>query len=66
MPLLEGERLVGRIDPKLHRGEGRLEVRSVRWETGVRPTRRRLAALDAAVGRLAALAGAGRWELPAI
>jgi uncharacterized protein YcaQ len=65
MPLLEGERLVGRIDPKLHRGEDRLEVRSVRWEPGVRPTRRRLAALDAAVGRLAALVGASRWELPA-
>jgi len=64
MPLLEGERLVGRIDPKLHRGEDRLEVRSVRWEPGVRPTRRRQAALDAAVGRLAALVGAGRWELP--
>ena len=65
MPLLEGERLVGRIDPKLHRNEGRLEVRSVRWEPGVRPTRRRRAALEAAVGRLAALVGAGRCELPA-
>jgi len=65
MPLLEGERLVGRIDPKLHRAADRLEVRSVRWEPGVRPNRRRVAALDAAVGRLAALVGAGRWELPA-
>jgi uncharacterized protein YcaQ len=65
MPLLEGERLVGRIDPKLHRAADRLEVRSVRWEAGVRPSRRRRAALDAAVGRLAALVGAGRWELPA-
>ncbi len=64
MPLLEGERLVGRIDPKLHRGEGRLEVRSVRWEAGVRPARRRRQALETAVGRLATLAGAGRWELP--
>jgi uncharacterized protein YcaQ len=65
MPVLEGERLVGRIDPKLHREAGRLEVRSVAWEPGVRPTRRRLAALDTAVGRLAALTGASRWELPA-
>jgi uncharacterized protein len=65
MPMLEGERLVGRIDPKLHRAAERLEVRSVRWEPGVRPSRRRLAALDAAVGRLAALAGARSWELPA-
>ena len=65
MPLLEGERLVGRIDPKLHRAADRLEVRSVRWEPGVRPSRRRRAALDAAVGRLAALVGANSWELPA-
>jgi uncharacterized protein len=65
MPVLEGERLVARIDPKLHRSAGLLEVRSVTWEPGVRPTRRRLAALDTAVGRLAKLAGASRWELPA-
>jgi uncharacterized protein YcaQ len=65
MPLLEGERLVGRIDPKLHRAAGRLEVRSVRWEPGVRPTRRRQQALAAAVARLAAQIGADRYDLPA-
>jgi uncharacterized protein YcaQ len=65
MPVLEGDRLVARIDPKLHRAAGLLEVRSVTWEPGVRPTLRRLAALDTAVGRLANLAGANRWELPA-
>lgn len=64
MPLLEGDRLVGRIDPKLHRDRDRLEVRSVGWEPGVRTTRRRLAALEAAVARLASLVGAGSWELP--
>jgi uncharacterized protein len=64
MPLLEGDRLVGRIDPKLHRDRDRLEVRSVRWEPGVRPARRRLAGLEAAVARLASLVGAGSWELP--
>lgn len=65
MPMLEGERLVGRIDPKLHRDADRLEVRSVRWEPGVQPGRRRVAALDAAVGRLATQVGASRWTLPA-
>jgi uncharacterized protein YcaQ len=64
MPLLEGERLVGRIDPKLHRDRDRLEVRSVLWEPGVRATRRRLAALEVTVARLASLVGAGSWELP--
>lgn len=65
MPVLEGDRLVARIDPKLHRSAGLLEVRTVTWEPGARPTRRRLAALDTAVGRLAKLAGASRWQLPA-
>jgi uncharacterized protein YcaQ len=65
MPMLEGDRLVGRIDPKLDRGLGRIEVRSVRWEPWVRSSKRRAAALDAAVGRLAALVGAGGWTLPA-
>ncbi len=64
MPLLEGDRLVGRIDPKLHRDAGRLEVRAVWWEPGTRPSRRRRQALDAAVGRLAAQLGASRWDLP--
>jgi uncharacterized protein YcaQ len=65
MPVLEGDRLVARIDPKLHRSAGLLAVRAVTWEAGIRPTRRRLAALDAAVGRLAKAVGASRWELPA-
>jgi uncharacterized protein len=64
MPILEGEHLVGRIDPKLHRQSQRLEVRSVRWEAGIRPSRRRLAALDTAVGRLATRLGATAWDLP--
>jgi uncharacterized protein YcaQ len=64
MPVLQGDRLVGRIDPKLHRETGRLEVRTVWWEPGSRPSRRRLAALEAAVGRLAAQVGASRWDLP--
>ncbi|HLX08221.1 MAG TPA: crosslink repair DNA glycosylase YcaQ family protein [Thermoanaerobaculia bacterium] len=61
MPLLEGERLVGRLDPKLHRAEGRLEIRAVSWEPGVRPTRRRRQALEAAVARLAAQVGAAEY-----
>jgi uncharacterized protein YcaQ len=64
MPVLQGDRLVGRIDPKLHRETDRLEVRTVWWEPGSRPSRRRLAALEAAVGRLAAQVGASRWDLP--
>jgi hypothetical protein len=58
LPILEGDRLVGRLDPKLHRDRGELEVRGLWWEPGVRPTKARLRALDAALGAFAAWAGA--------
>jgi uncharacterized protein YcaQ len=60
MPLLQGERLVGRINPKHHRERGELAIDGVWWEKGVKPTRARKAALDAALDRLARFVGAGR------
>ncbi len=39
LPLLEGDRFVGRIDPKLHRDRSVLEVKSVYWEPAFQPTR---------------------------
>jgi len=65
LPLLEGERLVGRLDPKHRRDDGVLEIRQVWWEPGVRLSKGRGAALEAAVERLAKLVGAERWEMPA-
>ena len=65
LPILEGERLVGRLDPKLDRGAGLLTVRAVWWEPGVKPGKGRTAALETAVARLARFVGAERWELPA-
>lgn len=64
LPVLEGDRLVGRLDPKFHREQGLLEVRGLWWEPSVKPTRRRRAALDAAVQHLAAFIGAKqiRWS----
>jgi hypothetical protein len=58
LPLLERDRLVGRIEPKLDRDAGVLVVRGPWWERGVRPTRARRAALDDALARLAAMVGA--------
>lgn len=63
LPILEGERLVGRLDPKLRRDEGVLEIRQVWWEPGVRESKGRLAALEAAVERLARLTGAATFQL---
>lgn len=56
LPILEGDRLVGRLDPRLRRDQGVLEVRGVWWEKGIRATRARKAALQEAVERLAAFA----------
>jgi hypothetical protein len=63
LPLLEGERLIGRLDPKLRRDEGVLEIRQLWWEPGVRLSKGRRMALEAAVERLAKLVGAERWEM---
>ena len=65
LPVLEGDRLVGRIDPKFRRDEGVLHVRRVFWETGARPTRARLKGLEEAADRLARFLGAERVEWPA-
>lgn len=64
LPILEGERLVGRLDPKLHRGEGLLEVKGLWWEPGVKETKGRRAALEAALDRLAGFVGAERFTVP--
>ncbi|HEX7181378.1 MAG TPA: crosslink repair DNA glycosylase YcaQ family protein [Thermoanaerobaculia bacterium] len=64
LPILEGERLIGRLDPKLLREESLLDVRKIWWETGVRESKGRKIALEAAVERLARLVGAERWALP--
>jgi hypothetical protein len=65
LPILEGERLIGRLDPKLHRDRGLLEVRGLWWEPKVKETKGRRAALEAALDRLARLVGAEAWSLPA-
>lgn len=64
LPILEGDRFVGRLDPKLHRDRQTLEVRSLHWEPGVRPTAARRRALDDALGVLARRVGATTIDLP--
>ena len=58
LPILEGARLVGRLDAKTHRDRGLLEVKGLWWEPGVKATRARMRALDEALQRLAGLVGA--------
>ena len=57
LPILRGDRLVGRIDPVLDRKAGVLRVNSVHWEPGVKPV-----PVDKALRELARFVGAGSIE----
>ena len=61
-PVLEGDKLVGRIDVKAFRDAGALRVKAFWPEAGVRLTKARRAKLEAELGRLAAFAGCERVE----
>ncbi len=64
MPILDGERLVGRIDSKYEREESALRVNAVWWEPGVRATKAQKRRLLEALERSAALCGAKRVDTP--
>jgi uncharacterized protein YcaQ len=61
-PVLEGDRLVGRIDAKAYRDAGALRVRAFWPEAGVRLTKERRAKLEAELDRLAVFSGCERVE----
>lgn len=63
LPVLEGERVVARLEPKLDRERGVLEVSRVWWEPGVRATKTKRAELGRALDAYAAFAGAERWSV---
>jgi uncharacterized protein YcaQ len=64
MPILHDGRLVGRLDPKLHRDRRELEIRSIRLEPGVRRDRRLTRELGQAIGDLAGFLGADEVAAP--
>ena len=62
-PLLEGDRLIGRIDMKADRRKGSLDVRRLWLEPGVKPSAGRLEKLAAELDRVARFAGVERVEM---
>ncbi|HJV89251.1 MAG TPA: crosslink repair DNA glycosylase YcaQ family protein, partial [Holophagaceae bacterium] len=58
LPILEGGRLIGRLDPKLHRDRGELEIKGLWWEAGVKATKARKKLLREALEALAGWMGA--------
>lgn len=63
-PLLEGDRLVGRVDMKAHRDSDRLHIRAVWPESKVRWGKARCRAFESEVDRITQLAGVSKvtWE----
>ena len=61
-PVLEGDRLVGRIDVKAFRDPGSLRVKAFWPEAGVKLTKGRQEQLEAELDRLAGFAGCERVE----
>jgi uncharacterized protein YcaQ len=57
LPILRGDRLIGRIDPVLDRKAGVLKVNSVHWEAGAKPV-----SLQKPLRSLATFIGAGSIE----
>ncbi|HTO53657.1 MAG TPA: crosslink repair DNA glycosylase YcaQ family protein [Myxococcota bacterium] len=65
LPILEGERFVGRLDPRHDRERAAVVVEGLWWERGVRVTAARKRALGRALEKLAARVGATSVELRA-
>lgn len=64
LPIMEGERLVGRCDAKFHRARKELEIKGLWWEPAVKATRVRRAAFSRAVQQLAAFVAARSVLMP--
>jgi uncharacterized protein YcaQ len=63
MPILAGDRLIGRMNPLLDRDAGRLFINLLHLEDGVRPTPRLRAALRDALEGFARLHGASKLTI---
>jgi len=63
MPILAGDRLIGRMNPLLDRDAGRLLINLLHLEDGVRPTPRLRAALRDALEGFARLHGASKLTI---
>jgi uncharacterized protein YcaQ len=63
LPILAGERFVGRLDARFEREQQKIVVDRVWWEKGVKPTRERKRKLDGALAVLAAQIGATHVQI---
>jgi len=64
MPILHGDRLIGRVDPKMDRQAKRLTINAIHLEPGVTPAGETRAAIEMAVESLATFLGATSVDYP--
>jgi uncharacterized protein YcaQ len=62
LPILDGERLIGRLHPKAERDDGKLVVKGVWWEPKVRETKSLRRRLDEVLERYAKFNGVERVD----
>ena len=62
MPILHGERIIGRVDPKMNRQTGRLQINAVHLEPGIALDGDTRAAIEKAIDNLASFLGAAAVE----
>lgn len=62
LPILDGDRMIGRVDPAMDRKRGRLMVQAIHAEPGVRPSLKSGRAVARALEDLAGFLGAGEVE----
>ncbi len=63
LPILRGDRLVGRLDPRLDRENSTLHIRRGWWQPHIKPSKAMKHELDRALDRYARFAGAERVEV---
>ena len=62
LPIMEGDRFIGRADMKAHRGDDRLEVKGLWLEKGIKLDKARKQSLEAALAELGQFTGATRID----
>lgn len=64
LPILQGDRLIGRLDPDLDRSRSRLKIRKVWWEPETKLTPDLRSRFEQAIAAYAAFNNAEHWTLP--
>jgi uncharacterized protein len=66
LPILEGDQLIGRLDPKFHRDRSVLEIKGLWLESRAKATKAQRRGIEAAVERLAGFIGAESIKMPSL